>query len=96
MFCYHVHDRFGYRRRRSYEAEIGQEAGDDGILWREREWADMIWMIHTVSSAGSPNPRRPESVISACDGERSFDHFGHLRSVGKSAEAEDDLAPKYF
>ena len=55
MFCYHVHDRFGYRRGRSYETGIVQEAGEDGISWRE--WADMIGMIHTVRSAGSPNPQ---------------------------------------
>ncbi len=42
-----------------------------------------------------PSEGRLESIISACDGERSIGRCSYVRNVGKREEAEDDLAPKY-
>lgn len=38
---------------------------------------------------------RPESIISARDGERNVNRLSYVMNIGKSGEVEDD-APKYF
>ena len=49
-----------------------------------------------MPSAWRSSVARPESIISACDGERGLGRFSYVRNVGKNEEVEDGLAPKYF
>ena len=62
----------------------------------DRFWVDRREFGGDLTPTWRPSEGRPESIISAREGGRNVNRFGYASNVGKSGEAEDDLAPKYF
>jgi hypothetical protein len=83
-----------YRSRRRLTKSPGVRAHRSASL--DRYWAPGADYGGDRTPKWRPSEARSESIISARDREHTDSRLNYVRNMGRSDEAEGDLAPKYY